>query len=89
MKGAEATHEHPDLLPTFRERIAEFSAIRTRCDEAANSGAHGSSQRWFEDVRGGKHILVVVALDRPPVASAATAYIARRLSGGILEWTRS
>ena len=46
--------------------------------------------RWFTSVRGGKHVVVVV------VSSGGmgrhwiiTAYITRKLSGGLVEWTRT
>jgi hypothetical protein len=47
--------------------------------------------RWHDDLRVGKHVVVVVVTDRGPAERhwVATAYIARKLSGGTVEWTRS
>jgi hypothetical protein len=47
--------------------------------------------RWFEEVRGGKHVVVVVVSDAAPAKRrwVVTAYIARRLAQGEPEWTRS
>ncbi len=83
--------QHPDLLPQYRDRLA---TVLSDPDEVRRSGRLGNTwlfSHWFDDVRGGKHIVVVVALDPPPATRGwvVTAYIARRLSGGILEWTRS
>jgi len=47
--------------------------------------------RWFDAVRGGKHVVVVVVTD---VAAShrhwiVTAYMARKLTEGDIEWTKS
>ena len=46
--------------------------------------------RWFEDVHGGKFVVVVVVSDRDPWRHGiVTAYLARGLAGGVFEWQRS
>jgi hypothetical protein len=46
--------------------------------------------RYFADVLQGKHVVVVVISEIAPARHwIATAYIARRLSGGIQEWKRN
>ena len=51
-------------------------------------GAAKLFSRWFSDVKGGKHVVVVV------VSSGEghwiiTAYITRKLAEGEVEWARS
>jgi len=47
--------------------------------------------RWFDAVRGGKHVVVVVVLDDRPHGRnwIVTAYISRRLAEGEVEWKRN
>lgn len=47
--------------------------------------------RWFDDVRDGKHVVVVVVSDAAPGKRhwVVTAYMARRLAEGEVEWERS
>ena len=90
-REAHIAGRHPDLLPELRERRA---TVLGDPDEVRRSSRLGSARlfsHWCDDVRGGKHIVMVVHLDPPPTSRAwvVTAYVARRLSGGILEWTRS
>ena len=46
--------------------------------------------RWFEDVRQGKHMVVVVVSENAPRERhwIVTAYITRRLAQGEIEWHR-
>jgi hypothetical protein len=47
--------------------------------------------RWFGDLRGGKHCVVVIVSEAEPAERhwVITAYIARRLAEGDIEWQRS
>ena len=48
--------------------------------------------RWFESLRGGKHVVVVVVSDPVPTVRhwVITAYIVRKLAkGGDIEWERT
>ena len=82
---------HPDLLPEHRSAVdltlAAPDQVRT---SSRLAGAHLFA-RWFDDIRNGKHVVVVVVSDPPPSGRAwiVTAYLARRLSGGTIEWSRS
>lgn len=82
--------EHPDLLPEHAARLAETLAAP---DEVRNSW-HASNarlfSRWFPDLRNGKHVVVVVFSEDSLEERhwIVTAYLARRLSGGIVEWAR-
>jgi hypothetical protein len=47
--------------------------------------------RWYDDVRDGKHVVVVVVSDYAEETRhwIITAYISRRLPQGEVEWRRS
>jgi len=82
---------HPDLLPVHRDLLAQ---VLSEPDQVRRSRRFGNARlfsRWFDTLREGKHVVVVVVSD----ASAhgrhwlITAYIARKLVQGDVEWTRS
>ena len=81
---------HPDLLPEYRPSIGDTLADPDQVRRSARFANARLFSRWFESVRGGKHVVVVV------VGEAAqggrhwiiTAYIARRLAEGETEWRR-
>ena len=79
---------HPDLLPEHKEKIAEVigKPDQVRISESAKSARLFS--RWFDNIRGGKHIVVVVMSEIKPRKRhwIVTAYMTRRLSGGETEW---
>lgn len=89
-REAHIAERHPDLLPTYRERISQ---TLTEPDEVRRSDRIAYARilsRYFEDVMGGKHIVVVVISEVAPSRHwVVTAYLARRLSGGTIKWTRS
>ncbi len=81
---------HPDLLPENRDRIAPTLAEPDQVRLSKRFGSARLFSRWYSDLAGGKHIVVVVV-------SAAddgrhwiiTAYIARGLAAGEVEWARN
>ena len=81
---------HPDLLPVHRSRIAEVLAYP---DEVRHSRRFGQARlfsRWFADIRRGKHVVVVV-VSTAEVGGRhwiITAYLARALAEGAVEWKR-
>jgi len=83
--------QHPDLLPAYRDKIAETLADPDQIRRSPRFGSARLFARWFDDVRSGKHVVVVVVSDPAPAARhwVITAYIARKLAGGITEWARS
>ncbi len=83
--------QHPDLLPTYRDKLAETLADPDQVRRSARFGSARLFTRWFADVRAGKHVVVVVVSDPAPTARhwVVTAYIARKLAGGVTEWTRN
>jgi hypothetical protein len=82
---------HPDLLPEYRERIADTLVNPDQVRRSVRFGNARLFSRWFEDVRAGKHVVVVVVTETAPVGRhwIITAYIARKLSGGEIEWKRN
>lgn len=81
---------HPDLLPEHREFIASTLADPDLVRSGKRFGSAKSFSRWYADLKGGKHIVVVV-VSAPTTGRhwIVTAYIARRLAEGAVEWKRS
>lgn len=65
---------HPDLLPEHRVRIAGTLAEPDRVQRSSRFPNARLFSRWYDDLRGGKHV---------------TAYLARSLSQGEIEWQKS
>jgi len=82
---------HPDLLPEYREQVVktllepEQVRLSTRFKKAR------LFTRWFDSLRGGKYIVVVVISEDKPSTRhwVVTAYMARKLAGGDIEWKKS
>ncbi len=82
---------HPDLLPEHSERVADTLADPDEVRRSSRIGNARLFSRWSDAVRGGKHVVVVVVTDKDPASRnwIVTAYIARRLAEGAVEWKRS
>ena len=82
---------HPDLLPDYRACLAETLAVPDQVRRSVRFGDARLFSRWFSTVRGGKHIVVVVVSETYPATRhwIVTAYIARKLAKGAVEWKRS
>jgi hypothetical protein len=81
---------HPDLLPEHRERIGATLADPDQVRRSSRFGAAKLFSRWFSDVNGGKHVVVVVVSSGDDGRHwIITAYIARKLAKGEVEWARS
>ena len=82
---------HPDLLPAHLNAIVETLADPDTVRRSARFESARLFARWFDAVRGGKFVVVVVLTDKGPADRhwIVTAYIARRLTGGEVEWQRS
>lgn len=79
---------HPDLLPEYRALIAETLA---QPDEVRRSRIDAHARlfcRWYNEVRGGKHVVVVVVSDYGARERhwIITAYIIGQPASGDLEW---
>jgi hypothetical protein len=89
-REAHIAERHPDFLPEHRDRIGMTHADPDQVRRSRRFGAAKMFSRWYSDVKGGKHVVVVV------VSAGAdgrhwiiTAYIARKLAEGEIEWARS
>ena len=82
---------HPDLLPEHRHRIGETLTDPDQVRISSRFKAARLFSRWFANVRGGKYIVVVVVSESGAVRRhwIITAYIARRLVGGEIEWKKN
>lgn len=89
-RQAHIAERHPDLLPQHFERVEKTVADPDQVRRSERFGNARLFARWFEDLRQGKYVVVVVISDNAPVRNwIVTAYITRRLSGGTVEWTRN
>jgi len=82
---------HPDLLLEHRAHMADTLAAPDQVRRSARFRNARLFTRWFDTVRGGKHVVVVVVAD---VAASrrhwvVMAYMARKLIEGDIEWTKS
>jgi hypothetical protein len=81
---------HPDLLPEHRDRIAGTLAQPDQVRRSARFGSARLFSRWYTDARAGKHVVVVVVSELDPAERhwIITAYMARKLAEGDVEWKR-
>ena len=80
----------PDLVPEHRERIGATLADPDQVRRSPRFGAAKLFSRWFSDEKGGKHVIVVVVSPGDDGRHwIITAYIARKLAEGEVEWARS
>ena len=82
---------HPDLLPEHRSCVANTLADPDQVRRSRHFANARLLSRWFEPLRGGKYVVVVVVSDLSPKGRhwIITAYISRRLAEGDIEWARS
>jgi len=90
-REAHIAEHHPDLLPSHKRRIIETLADPDQVRRSSRVGNARLFSRWFPDVLGGKHVVVVVV---SPAGTRGrhwviTAYIARKLAEGEVEWARN
>jgi hypothetical protein len=82
---------HPDLLPEYRRRLIETVTTPDQVRRSTRFGNARLFSRWYTDVKGGKHVVVVV-VSEVNLASRywiITAYLASKLVEGDIEWKRS
>lgn len=82
--------KHPELLPQHRAYLVQTLADPDDVRRDARFPNSLLFSHWFPAVKGGKFVVVVVVADPAPADRywVVTAYVARQLSGGIVEWTR-
>ena len=81
---------HPDLLPEHRQRVADTLVDPDQVRRSTRFANARLFSRWFESVCHGKHVVVVVVSEVAPSERnwIITAYIARKLVEGEIEWKR-
>ena len=80
---------HPDLLPAHREQLRQTLADP---DQVRRSARHANARlfsRWFGKIGGDKHVVLVVVSEGTGRHWVVTAYQARKLAEGVVEWKRS
>jgi hypothetical protein len=84
------TERHPDLLPGYYDLLVATLADPDLVRRSPRLGNARLISRWFDQIRGGKHLVAVVVSDPRPKSRhwLVTAYFARRLAGGEMEWRR-
>jgi hypothetical protein len=90
-RKAHITERHPDLLPDHFDRIAETLSAPEQVRRSERFGNARLFTRWFDSVRSGKYVVIVVVNEHSSSERhwIITAYIARKLSGGTVEWTKT
>lgn len=83
--------KHPELIP---EHFAYLAKTLADPDEVRRDRRFPGSRifsRWFREAKGGKFVVGVVVSDPPPAERhwIVTAYIARALVPGDIEWKRA
>jgi hypothetical protein len=79
----------PDLLPEHRDRISMTLADPDEIRRSRRFSGAKLFSRWYPDLKGGKHVVVVVVDSGAGRFWVITAYIARRLAEGEVEWARN
>lgn len=81
---------HPDLLPKYHDRIARTLAEPDAVRRSARVSNARLFSRWFHDIMGGKHVVVVVVSEvSKGYHWVITAYLVRKLGQGDVEWKRN
>jgi|SRR3990172_4355972 len=82
---------HPDLLPVHQGKIAETLANPDMVCLSARSIKAKLFSRWYTELQGGKHVVVVLVTEPGKERRhwIITAYLARRLAEGAVEWKRN
>jgi hypothetical protein len=79
----------PDLLPVFRDRLIQTLYDPDEVRSSARLGKARVFSRWFDNIKGGKYVVVVVVSEHAGRQGVVTAYLTRSLAKGVVEWKRS
>jgi hypothetical protein len=82
---------HPDLLPEYLSQVKQTLADPDQVRRSIRMSAARIFYPWFDDVRQGKYVVVVVVSEAAPTERnwIITAYVTRRLINGEIEWQKS
>lgn len=81
---------HPDLLPEHRRLIPETLADPDQIRRSARYASARMFSRWYSALKGGKYVVVIVVSDADSAGRhwVITAYMARKLAEGVVEWKK-
>ena len=82
--------KHPELLPAHRDKVAEVLTDPDVVHRGTGRETERLFSRWYTDLGKGRFVVVVVVSQTSPPARhwIVTAYTARRLRRGGIEWRR-
>lgn len=82
---------HPEIEPIPWDKMRQVIADPDQIRRSRRFGNARLFSRWFDDLRDGKHFVVIVVSDPPPQERhwIITAYVARRLTEGDIAWKKS
>jgi hypothetical protein len=80
---------HPDLLPACRNHPGQTLADPDEVRRSARLANARLFSRWFDNIRGGKHLVAVVLSEPSGRHWMVSAYLARKLAEGVSEWKRN
>ncbi len=80
--------KHPDFLPEYFAQLAETLAAPDEVRFDQRFPETRLFARWFDNLKGGKYVVVAVVSDPSPRKRhwIVTAYLARKVSQGEIEW---
>jgi len=83
--------KHPDFLPEHFQQLTETVVAPDEVRKDPRFPNAYLFARWFENVKGEKFVVVAIISDPPPQERywIITAYIARKLTQGAVEWKRN
>jgi hypothetical protein len=87
-RAGHIAENHPDLVLHW-DLVAETLRDPHEIRASRRFGNARMFSRWYDEAKGGKHVVVVVVSEVSGRHWVVTAYIARRLAGGTAEWTRN
>ncbi len=90
-REAHIAQTHPDLLPAYLPQLRQTLADPDEVRRSARMNGARMFYRWFDDVRQGKFVAVVVVSEGAPAERhwIITAYLTRRLMNGDVEWQKN
>lgn len=82
---------HPDLLPEYLVQVGLTLAVPDQVRRSLRMSSALIFCRWFEEVRQGKYVMVVVVSESTPAVRnwIITAYMTRQLANGEVEWRKT
>jgi len=84
---------HPELVAESSDRLERTLADPDEIRSDPRFSGTRLFSRWFDDLLGGKIVVVAVVTEQGGSAQqtrhwVVTAYVARRITQGVIEWSR-